>query len=116
MNNWFNKNGIHLAIIAAFVVICFIYFSPVLQGKAPAQSDVLQSKAMQKEIMEYKDKDGKGPLWTNQMFGGMPEYPLQSDLYRLIKQKEKRLYPCLYVSLSKSKCLSENERSEFLRS
>lgn len=76
MNNWFNKNGIHIAIIAAFVVICFIYFSPVLQGKAPAQLDVLQSKAMQKEIMEYKDKDGKGPLWTNQMFGGMPAYQI----------------------------------------
>ena len=76
MNNWFNKNGIHLAIIAAFVVICFVYFSPVLQGKAPAQSDVIQSKAMQKEIMEYKAKDGKGPLWTNQMFGGMPAYQI----------------------------------------
>lgn len=76
MNNWFNKNGIHLAILAAFVVICFVYFSPVLQGKAPAQSDVIQSKAMQKEIMEYKEKDGKGPLWTNQMFGGMPTYQI----------------------------------------
>lgn len=76
MNNWFNKNGIHLAILAAFVVICFVYFSPVLSGKAPAQSDVIQSKAMQKEIMEYKDKDGKGPLWTNQMFGGMPAYQI----------------------------------------
>jgi len=76
MNNWFNKNGIHLAIIAAFVVICFVYFSPVLQGKAPAQSDVIQSKAMQKEIMEYKAIDGKAPLWTNQMFGGMPAYQI----------------------------------------
>ncbi len=76
MNNWFNKNGIHLAILAAFVVICFVYFSPVLQGKVPAQSDVIQSKAMQKEIMEYKDKDGHGPLWTNQMFGGMPAYQI----------------------------------------
>jgi len=76
MNNWFNKNGIHVAIVAIFVVICFVYFSPVLQGKAPAQSDVIQSKAMQKEIMEYKEKDGKGPLWTNQMFGGMPAYQI----------------------------------------
>lgn len=76
MNNWFNKNGIHLAILAAFVVISFIYFSPVLQGKAPAQNDVLQSQAMQKEIMEYKAKDGKAPLWTNQMFGGMPAYQI----------------------------------------
>jgi hypothetical protein len=76
MNNWFKQNGTHVAIIALFVVLCFAYFSPVLQGKAPAQSDVLQSKAMQKEIMEYKDKDGKGPLWTNQMFGGMPAYQI----------------------------------------
>ncbi|RZJ67531.1 MAG: hypothetical protein EOO47_24995, partial [Flavobacterium sp.] len=76
MNNWFNKNGIHLAIIAAFLVICFVYFSPVLQGKAPAQSDVIQSKAMQTEIMKYKELDGKGPLWTNQMFGGMPAYQI----------------------------------------
>lgn len=76
MNNWLKANGIHLAIIGFFVVICFVYFSPVLQGKAPAQSDVLQAKAMQKEIMEYKAKDGKGPLWTNQMFGGMPAYQI----------------------------------------
>jgi len=76
MNNWFNKNGIHLAIIAIFVVITFAYFSPVLQGKAPAQSDVIQSQAMQKEIMDFKEKDGKAPLWTNQMFGGMPAYQI----------------------------------------
>ncbi|WP_293304380.1 YfhO family protein [Pedobacter sp. UBA5917] len=76
MNNWFNKNGIHLAIIAFFVVITFAYFSPVLQGKAPQQGDVLQAKAMQKEIMDIKEKDGKGPLWTNQMFGGMPAYQI----------------------------------------
>ncbi|MES2651623.1 MAG: YfhO family protein [Bacteroidota bacterium] len=76
MNNWFKQNGTHLAIIAFFVVICFVYFSPVLQGKRPSQSDVIQSKAMQKEIMEYKEKDGKGPLWTNQMFGGMPSYQI----------------------------------------
>ncbi|SMD05287.1 hypothetical protein [Pedobacter nyackensis] len=76
MNNWLKANGIHLAIIGFFVIICFVYFSPVLQGKAPAQDDVLQAKAMQKEIMEYKDKDGKAPLWTNQMFGGMPAYQI----------------------------------------
>ncbi|TKC05216.1 YfhO family protein [Pedobacter frigoris] len=76
MNNWLKANGIHLAIIGFFVIICFVYFSPVLQGKAPAQSDVIQAKAMQKEIMDYKAKDGKAPLWTNQMFGGMPAYQI----------------------------------------
>jgi hypothetical protein len=47
-----------------------------LQGKAPSQGDVLQAKAMQKEIMDIKEKEGKGPLWTNQMFGGMPAYQI----------------------------------------
>lgn len=76
MNNWLKANGTHLAIIGFFIVICFVYFSPVLQGKAPAQSDVLQAKATAKEIIEYKEKDGTGPLWTNQMFGGMPAYQI----------------------------------------
>jgi hypothetical protein len=76
MDTWFKRNGTHLAIIAFFIIICFAYFSPVLQGKGPAQTDVLQAKAMQKEIMDYKAKDGKGPLWTNQMFGGMPAYQI----------------------------------------
>ena len=97
MNNWLKRNGIHLAIIAFFVIICFVYFSPVMQGKAPAQGDVLQAKAMQKEIMDYKAKDGKGPLWTNQMFGGMPayqiwvQYPLNLTTYGISVVKD--LFP-----------------------
>ncbi|MHB1176802.1 MAG: YfhO family protein [Daejeonella sp.] len=76
MNNWFKRNGIHLAIIGIFVALCFVYFSPALQGKSLFQSDVLQAQGMQKEIMDYKAKDGKGPLWTNSMFGGMPSYQI----------------------------------------
>ncbi|MES3016315.1 MAG: YfhO family protein [Bacteroidota bacterium] len=76
MNNWFKRNGIHLAIIGIFIAICFVYFSPALQGKALFQSDVIQAQGMQKEIMDFKTKDGKGPLWTNSMFGGMPSYQI----------------------------------------
>ncbi|MGB4399248.1 MAG: YfhO family protein [Daejeonella sp.] len=76
MNNWFKRNGIHLAIIGIFIAICFVYFSPALQGKALFQSDVIQAQGMQKEIMDFKAKDGKGPLWTNSMFGGMPSYQI----------------------------------------
>jgi len=76
MNNWFKRNGIHLAIIGIFIALCFVYFSPALQGKALYQSDVLMAQGMQKEIMDYKAKDGKGPLWTNSMFGGMPAFQI----------------------------------------
>lgn len=94
MNNWLKRNGIHLAISAFFVIICFVYFSPVLQGKVPEQGDVLQAKAMQKEVMDYKAKEGKGPLWTNQMFGGMPayqiwvQYPLNLTTYGISLVKD----------------------------
>jgi hypothetical protein len=76
MNNWFKNNGVHLAIIGIFIALCFVYFSPALQGKALYQSDVLMAKGMQKEIMDFKAKDGKGPLWTNSMFGGMPAFQI----------------------------------------
>jgi hypothetical protein len=76
MNNWFSRNGIHLAIIGIFIAICFVYFSPALQGKDLLQGDVIQAQGMQKEIMDFKAKDGKGPLWTNSMFGGMPSYQI----------------------------------------
>ncbi|MGB4774626.1 MAG: YfhO family protein [Daejeonella sp.] len=76
MNNWFKRNGTHLAIIGIFIALCFVYFSPALQGKSLVQQDVLQAQAMQKEIMDFKAKDGKAPLWTNAMFGGMPAYQI----------------------------------------
>lgn len=77
MNNWLKQNGTHLAIIGIFVAISFAYFfKPLLDGHVLNQSDVVQAKAMQTEIMAYKEKDGKGPLWTNQMFGGMPAYQI----------------------------------------
>ncbi|TZF86285.1 YfhO family protein (plasmid) [Pedobacter sp. BS3] len=76
MNNWFQRNGVHLIITGIFIALCFVYFSPALQGKSLYQNDVLQAQAMQKEIMDFKAKDGKGPLWTNAMFGGMPAYQI----------------------------------------
>lgn len=74
--NWFKKNGIHLAVIGVFVVLCFIYFAPAFQGKVLVQNDVSQAKAMAKEISDIREETGKGPLWTNSMFGGMPAYQI----------------------------------------
>lgn len=76
MNNWFKKNGIHLAMFGFFVILCFVYFTPAFQGKVLMQGDVQRAEATQSEIMKYKAEDGKAPLWTNSMFGGMPAYQI----------------------------------------
>ncbi|MBC7913771.1 MAG: hypothetical protein H7Y07_06570, partial [Pyrinomonadaceae bacterium] len=79
MNNWFKNNGIHLAIIGIFIALCFVYFSPAIQGKSLYQNDVRLAQGGQKEIMDFRAKDGKAPLWTNSMFGGMPAYQIWAE-------------------------------------
>lgn len=74
MNNWFKRNGIHFAIAAIFLVICFIYLTPAFQGKTLG-GDVTRALSTQKEINDYKAKDTT-ILWTNQIYGGMPAYQL----------------------------------------
>jgi hypothetical protein len=77
MNNWIKRNSGHLIVAAIFFVLTFAYFfTPIIQGKVLYQGDVLQAKAMQKEIMDVKAATGTAPLWTNQMFGGMPSYQI----------------------------------------
>lgn len=76
MNNWFKQNSVHFAVAGLFIAICFFYFTPAFQGKMLMQSDVTQAQGMQKEIMDVRAKTGKAPLWTNQVFGGMPAYQI----------------------------------------
>ncbi|MFD1771726.1 YfhO family protein [Sphingobacterium suaedae] len=76
MKQWFKENSTHLIIIAIFIVLVFFYFSPIFGGKTLAQSDVMQAEGSQKELFDYRAKDGHAPLWTNSMFGGMPTYQI----------------------------------------
>src|SRR5690606_16536507 len=76
MKHWFTRNAVHIAVIGIFIAICFVYFAPAWQGKVLIQGDVLRAQAGQREIMEFKEKDGTAPLWTNAMFSGMPSYQI----------------------------------------
>lgn len=62
----------HLIVFGIFIGITLAYFSPVLKGKVLAQHDVVQSKAMAKEITDYYFDEGKVTRWTGRMFSGMP--------------------------------------------
>lgn len=75
MNNWFKRNGTHLAVIGIFLAICFFFLTPAFQGKTLGQSDVIGAQSTQKEINDYRAKDTT-ILWTNQIFGGMPAFQI----------------------------------------
>ncbi len=64
----------HLLIIAGFLVISYIYFYPVLEGKVLRANDSSVSNYISKEIRDYRAENGKDPLWTNSIFSGMPGY------------------------------------------
>ncbi|MBC9932056.1 YfhO family protein [Chitinophaga qingshengii] len=64
----------HLAAVAIFAALALLFCSPVLDGKALFQSDMMHHKGMQQEALNYYNTTGEIPMWTNSMFGGMPTY------------------------------------------
>lgn len=77
---FFERAKPHLIAIVIFLVLTMLYFSPLLSGKALQQHDITQWQGMSKEIIDYREKTGQEPLWTNSMFSGMPAYQI-SVLY-----------------------------------
>ena len=77
MNSKFKALIPHVVAIAVFIGLASMYFSPLFEGNALRQSDVKQFQGMAKEIVDYRlTNEGKEPLWTNSMFGGMPAYQI----------------------------------------
>lgn len=66
----------HIAVIAAFVAICVVYFYPAFGDYQLKQSDITQYKGMAQEISSFRAEFDEEPLWTNSMFGGMPAYQI----------------------------------------
>jgi hypothetical protein len=62
--------------IVIFLIITFLYLTPLLKGKVILQSDMVQNRGMSKEITDFRDQYHEEPLWTNSMFGGMPAYQI----------------------------------------
>jgi hypothetical protein len=75
----FKKVAPYLAAILFFIVITFVFFSPLLEGKRIFQSDIMQFQGMSKEIVDYRAATGREPLWTNSMFSGMPAYQISTN-------------------------------------
>ncbi len=71
----------HAVAVVVFIIITAVFFKPlVFDGKKIRQGDIQHHKGMSKEIVDFREKNHKEPLWTNSMFGGMPAYQI-SVLY-----------------------------------
>jgi hypothetical protein len=67
--------------ILVFALITAVFFKPLVFEKKPLkQGDIQHHLGMSKEIADFREKEGREPLWTNSMFGGMPAYQI-SVLY-----------------------------------
>ncbi|MBN9380394.1 MAG: YfhO family protein [Chitinophagaceae bacterium] len=75
MNSPFLKKALpHILAILVFLVVAIVYCKPALEGLVVNQHDTLGYKGMVQQSLEYKEKYGHFPLWTESMFSGMPAY------------------------------------------
>jgi len=69
----------HLVAVIIFLIVAIVYCKPALQGKVVEQHDIQGWRGMSQQLIEFKEKYGYYPLWTNSMFSGMPAYQIAFD-------------------------------------
>jgi hypothetical protein len=75
-----NKNLIYIAIsFVVFIVLAFLYSTPVFTGKQLFQHDIVQYRGGAKELLDYRADTGNETYWSDSMFGGMPTYQMGSQ-------------------------------------
>ncbi len=75
----FSKIKNHLIVVVVGILMICVYYKPIFDGKVLQQSDVIQARAMQHEILDYKAKTGHHAMWLNNLFSGMPAYMVSPD-------------------------------------
>lgn len=66
----------HLIALFLFIILSYIYFIPVVEGRELVAHDTDSWRSMAQETIEYNSSHDDVTLWTNSMFGGMPVYQI----------------------------------------
>ncbi len=74
MNPTLRKVLTHGGLILGFMVLLFMYFSPLLSGETLRMGDIQQFAGMTQQVKDYRAETGEEAFWTSRMFGGMPTY------------------------------------------
>jgi len=67
----------HLIAVGIFLIVSIVFCKPSLKsGVVMSQGDVTGWQGMAHQSIEYNEKKGHFPLWTTNMFCGMPAYQI----------------------------------------
>ena len=66
----------HALVTVLFAIISLAYFYPLLSNKYLEQSDIVQYKGMQRQILEHRAEFDEEPYWIDNAFVGMPTYQI----------------------------------------
>ena len=74
--NW-KKYLPDVLVVVLFVLIAFAYFFPAdIEGRILYRHDTSAGRGAGQEMVEYQQRTGELPRWTNALFGGMPTYQM----------------------------------------
>ena len=91
-----HKSLPHIIAVLIFITLSFYFMSPVLEGKQLLGGDTASWMCMTKETSDYNANNKDVTLWTNSMFGGMPNYMITLEQPNNVLQyveKVLRLFP-----------------------
>ncbi len=75
----FKKILPHIIAVVIFLIVSVVYCKPALDGKVVLQQDIQGWRGMSQQSVEFNEKNGYYPLWTNSMYSGMPAYQIFLD-------------------------------------
>ena len=83
----------HIAALLLFIVLAFVYFVPLIEGKELVAHDTDSWRSMAQETIEYNETHDDVTLWSNSMFGGMPVYQISMQQpYNVLQYAEKLIH------------------------
>lgn len=74
------KMAPYIVALVVYIGFAVAYCSPMLEGKILYAGDSMTWKGGAQESLDYMEKTGDSPWWTNSMFGGMPTYQIAGKL------------------------------------
>lgn len=75
----FKKLLPHIIAIVVFLLVAVVFCKPALEGKVVYQHDLQGWRGMVQQSLDFKEKYGRYPLWTNSLFSGMPAYQIMME-------------------------------------